>query len=213
MKKIKKITSAILAITMALFSTSVYAAETENNYNSSVDDETIAINGSDINWTEDDESFEELYEIFDIHPLNGRSTTKPTTSLEYYFDLSGGAEYNAKFTGVTPRVWLYTNKYFYCSQDGYLYVKIKAKLEAWYGAKMRIGIFDLTTGTSNTDFLSEPIDSCTSYFTGSMYFYNLNPNHQYAIGFKSVSLSGEVETLCGGALISQSHITNIPEVA
>lgn len=119
-------------------------------------------------------------------------------------DLTKG-NYTANIEQLGAR-WLYTNKFFYSSSSGRLYVKYSVKTISANGYRMAIGVYDLTTDTSYTDFETDYLPSNGSYLNGQMYFSGLNPDHQYAVMFGSVSEDGTIGIISGTAEIGQSRI-------
>lgn len=203
----KKLAAGVLSLAMLLCSAMPVSAGSAEKETSREKENIVAFNcGDETIILNEIKNIDIRNNCFYLN-ANARGVTKPTTSLEYFYDLSNGNNYNAALTVVSPARWLYTNKYFYSSSDGKLYVKYKVKLLAWYGANLNIAIFDLTQGTAYTKYESSKIESKTNYIQEQMFFSGLNPNHQYAIGFLSKSISGEAETITGAAIISQSYIT------
>lgn len=125
----------------------------------------------------------------------------PPTKL---YDLSE-EDYFADLQEVASAVWLYTNYFFYCSNDGKIYVKYKVKRNSNDRIKMRISVYDLTTDTSYDAFLTDYLP-ITSYLTDQMYFSGLTKDHQYAIRFK-VYWEIDPSTITGEAFIGHDHIT------
>ncbi len=169
---------------------------------------TAVIDNTAIELTEDD--FFTDYIKYPISDASINDLTPPLLSVGNYYDISNGKTYNAKFTGLNSQ-WLYTNKYFNCSSSGRIYVKYKVRLEAWYAADFHIQIYDLTMGTFY-NCTAKRVESIPNYTVDEMYFMGLNPDHYYAVAFRCTTASGEFETIRGGALIGQSHISGTPAV-
>lgn len=140
---------------------------------------------------------EESDEINDM----ARGTAIP--SEEWDFNEDGA--YHANLDEVASTTWLYTNYFFYCSDDGEIYVKYRVKRNSNSYIKMRISVYDLTTDTSYNAFLTDYLP-ISSYLTNQMYFSGLNSSHQYAIRF-IVNWEIDPSTISGDALISDEYIT------
>lgn len=129
---------------------------------------------------------------FDVFP---QSTEVPKS----FFDLSR-KNYDATLTLVGKNV-LYTNYYFKPNSDGKLNVNYSIRTDGRKGgAYLKIVLYDIAQKKTATTWTSDLL-SWTGDNNGSMYFYNLDPNKNYAVGFTSVENTVRTE-LEGTATIS-----------
>lgn len=135
--------------------------------------------------------------------VNQRSTEVPTE----FCDVSSNT-YKATLDEVTNMNWLYTNCYFNCSSVGELYVKYKVSRTHVNEAKLRIGIYDITAGTSYTAFLTSelPYFYTDDPLEEQMYFSGLNSTHNYAVCFCVSPTYAHVSKATGTAIICQKRI-------
>ncbi len=187
MKKIfKTLISLVLIGCMAVNTSAVANAEEKNNY--------IVAHTSEGN-------------SIMLLPENTKETNNITRGKYLptkLYDLSED-DYYADLQEVASAVWLYTNYFFYCSDDGKIYVKYRVKRNSNDRIKMRISVYDLTTDTSYDAFLTDYLP-ITSYLTDQMYFSGLTVDHQYAIRFK-VYWEIDPSTITGEAYVGHDHIT------
>ncbi|MDR0500781.1 MAG: hypothetical protein LBG97_06000 [Coriobacteriales bacterium] len=108
-----------------------------------------------------------------------------------YWNLASSS-YSATLAQVTNVGRLYTNYYFSTNSSSRIYVDYNVSALGG-GSGMTIGCYDITSGSVATTFSVTGITT-SAFKTGSMYFYNLNANHMYAIYFiateHNVSLHG-----------------------
>jgi len=126
--------------------------------------------------------------------ISTRSTSKPTA----FWDLDDST-YHADLEEVGV-AWLYTNYYFYSNDDGEIYVDYDVQSDG-NPVIMRIGLYDLDDG-SWTLWDTDYINVAGENGDDSMYFYNCDTSHRYAIAFTSVFDGFSRITLSGDAYIS-----------
>lgn len=105
-----------------------------------------------------------------------RSTSLPTQSWSL-----AGNNYSADLQ-IVGKSWLYTNYYFHPNGDGRIYVDYSATADS-STTSLYIGLYDLTKDTLVVEHTA--IEVRTTGKTGSMYFYNLVPSHDYAVCFRA----------------------------
>lgn len=198
MRMTKKIIAFVVCTVMA-----VTSMVTTANVNVSADN--INIDGSDqiVAHLPDGSTIVIEAEVGLPEDINQRSISVPTE----LYDVSSNT-YKATLDEVSNIRWLYTNYYFNCSSDGKLYVKYKVSRTTDDEAKLRIGIYDITAGTSYTAFLT---DELPYYYTedpleNQMYFSGLNSSHDYAVMFCASPLYSHVAKATGTAIICQKLI-------
>ncbi|MDR0501070.1 MAG: hypothetical protein LBG97_07545 [Coriobacteriales bacterium] len=117
--------------------------------------------------------------------LNGatlrlRGLVPPST----YWNL-GASNYNASLVQVTNAGNLYTNYFFYSNSSARIYVDYNVSVSGG-NSGMIIGCYDRVTGATVATFTVSDITT-SAFKCGSMYFYNLNTSHTYAIYFRATA--------------------------
>lgn len=199
-----KIIAFLSAFTLTVCSPSVVYADCYVNNNISVysqalygENSGISANNLYSDITSDSIIYNGNYNL--TYPIQ-RGLSLPTSSHNLE-----DSNYTANIVQLGAR-WLYTNKFFYCSSNGRLYVKYNVSTSSANGHYMRIGVYDLTTDTSYTDFKTNVLPASGKALSGQMYFSRLNPDHQYAICFLSVSDDGTIGLISGTAQIGHNYL-------
>ena len=124
--------------------------------------------------------------------LNDNNMTRSTSLPTNYLNLAE-EDYEADLQ-VVGKSWLYTNTYYHPNGSGKIYVDydVTADTSTTY---LYIGLYDLTKDELVVEHTA--IEVRTTGKTGSMYFYNLNQSHNYAVCFRAHPAS-----LNGSAVIS-----------
>lgn len=131
----------------------------------------------------------------DVLTSNTRSTSVP----KEFYDLSE-QDYEANMVTIGARSWLYTNYYFSPNSDNEIHVIYDIEGPGVSFTKLRIGLYDITSKEMVTSWLTDTIDPGYG-ISGKMYFYNLDPEHYYAVAFRSTGNDVGAKALSGTATI------------
>lgn len=110
------------------------------------------------------------------HLAGTRSTSVPDS----YWNLAEN-NYSADLQ-IVGKSWLYTNYYYHPNGSGRIYVDYNVTADT-STTTLYIGLYDLTKAKLVVEHVVN--DVRTTGKTGSMYFYNLTPSHNYAVCFRA----------------------------